>query len=406
MVKLFGDTIITIVYLILGVLCGIITGLFPGIHPNNIAILSSLLIPYFGVNNYIPFLIGLVITHYFMNFIPSAFLGVPDDETAVSVLPMHRLTLSGNGYEGVILAGFGSYLGIIFSIIICLFLILLNFDVLSFYSSIKFFIPIMLILFIIYQILTSKSIWEILVIFLSGIFGIAVLYCSPAYYITLNAIFTGMFGIPLLINNLRLKKCNIKSQIITFPEFKLKYLKSSFFASTVGFFRIFLPGVSGAQINYILSKILKEEKDLKNFIVSQGSIILANEAFSLLAITFIGIGRSGIARVIQQIKPDVDINLLLFSILISSTMALIILVILSKYVLIFIKKVSLKYLSLFFIVFCSLIIVVGSYNLYLFYHIIVYITAICIGLITFNSKSKPSYMMNVLIFPTVLYFLH
>ncbi|CAB3289951.1 conserved membrane protein of unknown function [Methanocaldococcus lauensis] len=393
-------------YLILGVLCGIITGLFPGIHPNNIAILSSLLIPYFGVNNYIPFLIGLVITHYFMNFIPSAFLGVPDDETAVSVLPMHRLTLSGNGYEGVILAGFGSYLGVIFSIIICLFLILLNFDVLSFYSSIKFFIPIMLIIFVIYQILTAKSIWEILVIFLSGIFGIAVLYCSPAYYITLNAIFTGMFGIPLLINNLRLKKCNIKSQIITFPEFKLKYLKSSFFASTVGFFRIFLPGVSGAQINYILSKILKEEKDLKNFIVSQGSIILANEAFSLLAITFIGIGRSGVARIIQQIKPDVDINLLLFSILISSTMALIILVILSKYVLIFIKKVSLKYLSLFFIVFCSLIIVVGSYNLYLFYHIIIYITAICIGLITFNSKSKPSYMMNVLIFPTVLYFLH
>ncbi|MCQ6253890.1 tripartite tricarboxylate transporter permease [Methanocaldococcus sp.] len=390
-------------YLILGIICGTITGLFPGIHPNNIVALSFLIIPFFGVDNYIPFLIGLVITHYFINFIPSAFLGVPDDETATSALPMHRLTLNGKGFEAIVLAGFGSYLGVIFSIIITLFLIfILNVDINSFYHSVKPLIPFILITFVIYQILTSKSIWEILVIFLSGIFGIVVLYCNNAYNITLTAIFTGMFGIPLLINNLKTYK--IKSQIITFPDFNIKFLKSSFFASIVGFFRIFLPGVSGAQLNYILSKILSE-KDLKNFIISQGSIILSNEVFSLLSIIFIGIGRSGVARAIQILNANIDINIAIFSILISSTIALIILINLSKYILIFIRKVNFKYLSLFFIIFCSLVIVIGSYNTYLSYHIIVYLTSICIGLLALKSQSNLSNMMNVLIFPTILYFL-
>lgn len=64
---------LNLLYLILGIICGTITGLFPGIHPNNIVALSFLILPYFGLDNYIPFLIGLVITHYFINFIPSAF---------------------------------------------------------------------------------------------------------------------------------------------------------------------------------------------------------------------------------------------------------------------------------------------------------------------------------------------
>ncbi|MEO2117594.1 MAG: tripartite tricarboxylate transporter permease, partial [Methanocaldococcus sp.] len=259
-----------------------------------------------------------------------------------------------------------------------------------------------LIAFIVYQIFTAKSIWEVLVIFLSGIFGVAVLYYNEAFNITLTAIFTGMFGIPLLINNLKTYK--IKSQIITFPDFDLKFLKSSFFASIVGFFRIFLPGVSGAQLNYILSKILNE-RDLKNFIVSQGAIILSNEVFSLLAVIFIGTGRSGVAKAIQYLNIDINLTYTIFCILLASTVSLIVLLNLSKYVLIFIRKVNFKLLSLFFIVFCTLIIIIGSYNTYLTYHLIVYLTAIFIGLLALKSKSNLSNMMNVLIFPTILYFL-
>lgn len=165
-----------------------------------------------------------------------------------------------------------------------------------------------------------------------------------------------------------------------------------------------MPGISGAQLNYILSKILNE-RDLKNFIVSQGSIILSNEVFSLLAVIFIGVGRSGVARAIQLLNANININTAIFSILISSTIAIIILLNLSKYILLFIRKVNFKFLSLFFIIFCSLVVIIGSYNTYLIYHIIVYLTAIYIGLLAVKSNTNLSNMMNVLIFPTILYFL-
>ncbi|MBU4072347.1 MAG: tripartite tricarboxylate transporter permease, partial [Candidatus Thermoplasmatota archaeon] len=58
--------------------------------------------------------IGNAITHTFLDFIPSVFLGAPDDSTALSVLPGHRMVLAGRGYEAVkcsIIGSFGAVLG-------------------------------------------------------------------------------------------------------------------------------------------------------------------------------------------------------------------------------------------------------------------------------------------------------
>jgi len=120
-------------FVIFGVVTGSITGLIPGIHPNLLIPFSMFLISYFGAFNYFSFLIGLVISHYFMNYIPSAFIGVPDSETAVSVVPMHKLTKDGKGYEAVILAGIGGFFGIIFSILIFGLILSINLDLNSFY---------------------------------------------------------------------------------------------------------------------------------------------------------------------------------------------------------------------------------------------------------------------------------
>lgn len=108
-----------LLFLFLGCICGTFTGLLPGIHPNTVIPISIMVIyPYVGSSNFVCFLIGMVITHYFINYIPSAFIGVPDDETAVSVIPLHNLTLKGYGHEGVMLCGFGGFMGIIISLII------------------------------------------------------------------------------------------------------------------------------------------------------------------------------------------------------------------------------------------------------------------------------------------------
>ncbi len=120
-----------IVFTLLGCLAGIITGLVPGIHVNNVAymvlasqsIIISMAVWAFGwalPSSYelmiivCSLVIGNVITHTFLDFIPSIFLGAPEGDTALSLLPGHRMMLAGRGYEAVkcsVIGSFGAVLG-------------------------------------------------------------------------------------------------------------------------------------------------------------------------------------------------------------------------------------------------------------------------------------------------------
>jgi len=120
-----------IVFTLLGCLAGIITGLVPGIHVNNVAymvlasqsIIISMAVWAFGwalPSSYelmiivCSLVIGNVITHTFLDFIPSVFLGAPEGDTALSLLPGHRMMLAGRGYEAVkcsVIGSFGAVLG-------------------------------------------------------------------------------------------------------------------------------------------------------------------------------------------------------------------------------------------------------------------------------------------------------
>ena len=90
---------------LLGIFAGIITGLIPGIHINLISLLLVSLSGYFlGFTHPLilgVFIISMAVTHTFLDIIPSIFLGAPDADTALAVLPGHRLLLKGMGYEAV-----------------------------------------------------------------------------------------------------------------------------------------------------------------------------------------------------------------------------------------------------------------------------------------------------------------
>ncbi len=120
-----------LIFTLLGCIAGIITGLVPGIHVNNVAymilasqaMIVSMAIWAFGwalpSNQELMIIvcclvIGNVITHTFLDFIPSVFLGAPEGETALSLLPGHRMMLAGRGYEAVkcsVIGSFGAVLG-------------------------------------------------------------------------------------------------------------------------------------------------------------------------------------------------------------------------------------------------------------------------------------------------------
>ncbi|MBI2004265.1 tripartite tricarboxylate transporter permease [Candidatus Pacearchaeota archaeon] len=75
-----------------GTFTGVLTGLIPGIHVNLIGVflisLSSTLL--FNINPLylVIFIVAIAITHIFIDFIPSIFLGCPDTDTELSVLSL------------------------------------------------------------------------------------------------------------------------------------------------------------------------------------------------------------------------------------------------------------------------------------------------------------------------------
>lgn len=84
---------------LLGALVGLVTGLVPGLHVNLLAALA-LAIP--GLPEDAAWaLVAVGTVHTFVSILPTTYLGAPEPETALSVLPAHRLLRDGAGPEAV-----------------------------------------------------------------------------------------------------------------------------------------------------------------------------------------------------------------------------------------------------------------------------------------------------------------
>ena len=117
--KMFIEILVMIV---LGVLFGVVTGLTPGIHINLVALLvvsfSPLLLGFVSPLSLGVFIIAMSVNHSFLDSIPGVYLGAPDEDQALNVLPGHKMLLKGEGYKAVKLTLIGSF----FSLILCLLL--------------------------------------------------------------------------------------------------------------------------------------------------------------------------------------------------------------------------------------------------------------------------------------------
>ena len=111
-----------LVAILIGLLVGTLTGLIPGIQINLVGVfLLSLSTSLFLSVNPIHmgvFIVSVAITHTFVDFIPSVFLGCPDTDTELSVLPGHQLLKSGQGQEAIALTAYGSLAAVFILIMI------------------------------------------------------------------------------------------------------------------------------------------------------------------------------------------------------------------------------------------------------------------------------------------------
>ncbi|MBU0762952.1 MAG: tripartite tricarboxylate transporter permease, partial [Candidatus Altiarchaeota archaeon] len=109
-----------VLFCLIGCLFGVVTGLTPGLHVNTVCVMGLSMYSRIGVDE-LEFALAMVcmsVTHTFLDYIPAIFIGVPEESTALSVLPTHRLVLEGKAFDAVKITATGSLLGLVYSIVL------------------------------------------------------------------------------------------------------------------------------------------------------------------------------------------------------------------------------------------------------------------------------------------------
>lgn len=291
----------------LGVLVGIATGILPGLHVNTVALILLFLSSAIADSDFVlllfsGFIISASISHSFHNIIPATFLGAPDEDTALSILPTHSLLLEGRGYEAVALSALGSF-GAIVACLLFLYCIK-TIDLL--YSTLQEIMVWLLIAISIFMLATERNIlFATLVFFLSGIFGVVALDFELPSLVGINTsvlfpALTGLFGIPTLLNSL-MTKPDIPRQKVEKTKVKThSSLLSILTGSVAGIFVSIVPGITSA-IGTLLATNIRGESGKEQTIITLSSVNTAS-AFSVIVVLFVILKpRSGVAIAVNQL---------------------------------------------------------------------------------------------------------
>ncbi|HII07575.1 MAG TPA: hypothetical protein HA349_09770 [Methanotrichaceae archaeon] len=315
-----------------GFLLGICSGLAPGLHTNNFAALLLALSPAFLDLGLDPFdlaaaILAASVAHTFLDIVPSIFIGAPDADTALAVLPGHEMMLDGRGIEAIRLSALGSASSVIVALVLIVPLSLL-FS--SFYDTFMSHIGLILLSIAALMILTERGrviegqgslvhlkykFFALALFLTSGYLGLFAfghqgLALSPLGFQTevLLPLLGGLFGASMLLISLA-SKAEIPEQRDT--EFDLPartIARSAFLGGLAGSVVAWVPGVTPA-VATVVTRLGSEGSD-REFLVSVSGVNTANSLFTLVALLVVGRPRSGAAIAIEELVA-LDGNLLL-----------------------------------------------------------------------------------------------
>ena len=398
-----------IIALILGILAGIITGLIPGIHINLIAIIllgfSAVLLSITSPLILIIFITSMAITHTFVDFIPSIFLGAPDEDSALSVLPGHQLLLKGRAYFATIFTLYGSLSALI---IIILFLPIFIYLLPIIYPYILRIMPIILILASGYLIFTekkpSKKLWALIIFLLAGFLGIATLNLNLKE--PLLPLLTGLFGASNLVISIKNKIKIPKQKILKLRQIRLskKSLGKSTLASIIAApFTAFLPGLGASQAAVIGSEVTGD-LDQREFLFLLGAINTIVMGLSFITFYSIQKTRTGAAVAISKLIPELTlINLvyIILTIILAGIISFFITVFIAKQTSKHIHKFNYSKLSITILIILTLITIYFTGVLGL----LVFIISAFLGISAILLGIRRMHLMGSLLLPTILFYL-
>lgn len=444
------DLVLLLLFCLFGVLVGIVTGLLPGLHVNNIALIllsvSGAIVAAFsplaeiGITETFlllliaAFITGTALSHTFHDCIPTTFLGAPDEDTALSVLPAHQLLLEGKGYEAVVLSAIGSYGAIVVCFILLLPIRFVIGQPLMMYETLQEIMAFVLIAIAILMIATEKGkvtdfglkgktsyalgmIFALFVFFLSGGFGLIILdfpvespigLASPVLFPALS----GLFGMPTLLTSLVTKPA-IPKQILEKVNIDGETKKSSVLSiitgSIAGVLVSIIPGITSAT-GTIMAMNARGASGSRQTIVTLSAVNTAS-AFTVMAVLFIILRpRSGAALAVtelisieewSQFLMPMNLAYLLIVLIVGGALSFFLTIRIGK---IFAKHfVKVPYAKVVLATIISICVLVFLFTGIL--GLLVLMVATIIGLLPVQWGVRRSHCMGVLLIPVILHFL-
>jgi len=432
------------------VLVGIVTGLLPGLHVNNIALillsLSGAIVAAFsplaslGITESFlllliaAFITGTALSHTFHDCIPTTFLGAPDEDTALSVLPAHQLLLEGKGYEAVVLSAMGSYGAIVVCVLLLFPIRFVIGQPLMMYETLQEIMAWVLIAIALLMICTEKGkisdfgltgkpsyaagmLFALFVFVLCGVFGLIILdfpvdspigLASPVLFPALS----GLFGMPTLLTSLMTKPVipkQVIEQVTLSDEMKKSSMLSIFTGSIAGVLVSIIPGITSAT-GTIMAMNARGASGSRQTIVTLSAVNTAS-AFAVIAVLFIILRpRSGAALAVQdlisveewsQLVMPANLAYLLIVLIVGGALSFFLTVKVGK---LFAKSFAkVPYTKVVLATILSICVLVFLFTGFL--GLLVLLVATILGLLPVQWGVRRSHCMGVLLIPVILHFL-
>jgi len=423
-----------ILSIFIGFVLGIISGLIPGIHTNNFALILLSLSPALsdiGFSNIhiAAIILANSITHTFLNIIPSVYIGAPDADSALAVLPGHAMLLDGMGITAIRLSAIGSAGSIIVSLLLAIPLI---FFFEQYYGCIRENMGWILLGIVMLMILTESGryiegqgslvhlkykFYALIILLMSGVLGSIAYenadmmhpYLRFGSSSILLSLLTGLFGASVLLISL-FTKSTMPEQHQSPLNLRSRWvLRGIAVGSIAGSIVAWLPGVSSAVATVLARFAIRgrlEHHHIRamEFIVSVSGTNTSNAIFGLIALFVIRYPRSGAMVAVRDlVGGTLDVHLVLLF------LTIIVLVSIAAYVTtIFIGDLApsvlirFDYQKLCIMILAGLVAMVISFNG--LFGLAVFMAAIPVGMLPSYMGIKKSHAMGVLLLPVMVHY--
>ncbi len=404
----------------IGILIGTTTGMIPGIHVNTAgAILfasSGVLLGFISPEFLCVIMVSMSIAHALIEFVPSMLLGVPQEATATSVLPGHRMVLQGRSKEVIRIVAVGGFGAIIVTILMLpVFAIILP----ALHDLSKPYTWLILLfasIYLTYNLTNNYRdfLWSLILFLLSGILGWCIFQTPISSGISLMCTFSGLFGISTILFSLN-DNSSIPHQNAFYDlDIDFSKFKSIFAGGITGAILGFLPGFGPAQGTVIAQAASgtndNEEDDTVNFLLATSGLNISDCLFSLMAIYIIGNPRSGIAVYMSYLVEQMTLNHLIiyiFASLLAVSISLVLALKLGDSFSSLMGGVDYKKLSIGVILLQIIIlyIFILYYKAPIAYMTLALITSTAMGLLPHYIGIGKSHLMGVLIIPAIVIYM-